>query len=178
MKYKIIFLGLLSGLISGIAVYIIMSATENMLRGTSIVDIMPYANGLVYGLITSIFFAFFIKKISPMFSMLLWSLTGLISYCLGIITTIYLSGWSIEDGLKESNFSFTFFVGGIVGSLILVLGFNFIYSKLNYRLLILIIASAGIVAGLLGALKSEWMLFVIWQTVITGLLSLAIKEEK
>lgn len=177
MDKKIISLGLVVGALSGSLVVLLMPHLNNIKIGPWS-DPLPYTYGLVYGIVTAFFFAYFSKKIKAVFSIPLWIIISGISYYLGVMTTLSTSFISFEY--------LPFFFGGLSGSFVLLIGYHFIFSKINYKLWFLTLLVAGLLAAVMAKITgfgsdeknflANLLFYTSWQTLVTGLLASSISE--
>ncbi len=169
MNIKTTSLGLIIGLLSGVTVV----SSDSLLNYVSAILFDAHINlypayGLIYGIITAPFFAFFSKKIKAWFSVPLWIMISGLSYFLALITTMGAGYYSIVKN------SLPFLLGGLVGSFILLTGYHFLFKKINYKLWILTLLVGGACAWIAVAFFDMYhgaVLFLSWQTLITGLLA-------
>lgn len=172
MKNKIIYLGFLSGAVSGLLVYILhkyLNHISNFLEPSNLYY------GVVYGAITGIFFcSYHNKKFSKFQSLFLWTLSGAISYVFAFLS-VPLAASIMRPGV------FAFSIPGCVGAFVLGICFSFIFNKISVRSLLLITLAGGIIATIHGYFMDKYFvdfefIFIIWQSIITGLLAYFIKK--
>lgn len=175
------YLGLISiGLSSGIinAILAIHSPFKDFF--------FTFGAGISYGIVTGIYFIrtfSFTRKYLRLFA---WVVVSGLSYFCGTSLYMYLGRFQ-DTG---------FVLGGLGGAIILTIAFHFIFKEMSASRHIVIVVIAGVIPFILTMVIPEpfklsssyqdhkvfffWMLYIVWQTVITTLLgsSTLSREQK
>lgn len=165
-------LGFASGIANALILFSITDPDADYLSGRSLLFVLYFA-GIPYGLITSIYLWRVLG--TKLRYAVLWICASAISYVSAIMITA--SGGNIgPDGIGS------LMICGIIGAVILAFTYHFFIQRMNFLRFAIIIGAAGLIPMLpvfLGARDTfaTSIIYVVWQTVITGLIMWPVKPE-
>lgn len=186
MNKSLIFL--IVGLTSGLITNYFLNVVETMGNNNSFLFLPMFLPGIIFGLFSAFSFYILIFEISiivKFYKTLLWIITSVFAFM--------ASFWFSINSYEFFSFSYLFIVGvigGLVGSIILSLGFSFIFKKITRKKYLII---AGSVLGGISFMVIDYftinllgdsgqpigsVLHIIWQAGVLYVFSLIIIYNK
>ncbi len=126
-RFVLFFLGLLSGLLSSQAYWISGLGLFGSLVST-------YAPGLFFGIVIAGWFLYAKKN---------YTATSFLKLASFVVVSVIAYHAAVEVTISSTQIISNFFLGGLTGALVLLLGFHFLFFKLNIKQFILILLLGG-----------------------------------
>jgi hypothetical protein len=175
-----ILLALFVGILSGLVV-------DALLQWHQLTPYMDfYGAGLIFGIMTAPFFNYVVNSNRKILNICLWTLFSGLSYFAAVWTTTNIGPRGFF--VAHSTTAYSYLIGGIVGALILIGPFHFLFGRLRTVPMAIVLIAGGLlpyilfnVLDLLGHAQGSLfvlLLYPLWQGAITTLLTYAVLKHQ
>jgi len=166
--WLLIGVGLLSGVASICAVMSTDSSSDLRLYTVN------YLTGIPYGLVTGIYFIRTPALPHRVARYTAWVIASGLSYAVAVWTTLNMDSYWLFNGNPTPLY---FAGGGLIGALVLTIAFHCIFRKLSLARHLMVLVTGAVVAYAVMMTDprgqysyTTYVLYLVWQTVITALL--------
>ncbi len=167
-----------AGILSGVATILVVKLTYA--NDDLSFLILLYGAGIPYGVVTGIYLTRLSSLKHKFARCILWIIASGASYVLAVQAILRLVP---GDGYAPNLNPPAYALGGLVGAFVLTIAFHFIFQKLTVKRHLMIIATGALVAYVVTMIDPNgpniiYVLYALWQTVITTLLGWNLAARK